>query len=313
MPLASTILMIRPAAFGYNEQTAANNFFQSQSEHATDLQQQVLAEFDNMTQQLVEHDIEVIVIEDTPDPPKPDAIFPNNWFCTFPAGSFSVFPMYAPNRRPEKRDEIVQWIAENFVITAFEDWSEYEAEGLFLEGTGSMVIDHNNSIIYACISERTSESLLKKFAASKTYQAISFNATDKNGKPIYHTNVMMCVGEDFAVICTAAITDETERVAVTQLLRSTGHQLIDISLEQMHSFAGNMLALKNMHGKKFVVMSQSAWESLGPEQKELLNSFAQPLPIAVPTIEQEGGSVRCMIAEIFLTPRIDNSPEAVLR
>ena len=305
MPLASTILMIRPVAFGYNEQTAANNFFQSRddSSQQTAIQQQVLAEFDNMTQQLVDHDIEVIVIEDSADPPKPDAIFPNNWFCTFPSGSFSVFPMYAPNRRPEKRDEVVEWIADNFIVASFEDWSEYEAEGLFLEGTGSMVIDHNSKIIYACISERTSESLLKKFAAAKGFQAISFNATDKNGKPIYHTNVMMCIGEDFAVVCSAAIVDETERIAVTQLLQSTGHQLIDISLEQMHSFAGNMLELQNMHGKKFILMSQSAWDSLAPEQQKQLQSFARPLPIAVPTIEQEGGSVRCMIAEIFLQPK----------
>ena len=305
MPLASTILMIRPVAFGYNEQTAANNFFQSRddSSQPTAVQQQVLAEFDNMTQQLVDNDIEVIVIEDTADPPKPDAIFPNNWFCTFPSGNFAVFPMYAPNRRPEKRDEVVEWVAENFIVTSFEDWSEYEAEGLFLEGTGSMVIDHNSKIIYACISERTSESLLKKFAAAKGFRAISFNAADKNGKPVYHTNVMMCIGEDFAVVCTAAITDETERIAVTQLLQSTGHQLIDISLEQMHSFAGNMLELMNMHGKKFIVMSQSAWDSLTSSQRERLQSFARPLPIAVPTIEQEGGSVRCMIAEIFLQPK----------
>lgn len=305
MPLASTILMIRPVAFSYNEQTAANNFFQSREEGAqpTEVQQQVLAEFDNMTQQLVDNDIEVLVIEDTPDPPKPDAIFPNNWFCTFPSGTFSVFPMYAPNRRPEKRDEIVEWIADNFIVTSFEDWSEYEAEGHFLEGTGSMVIDHNSRIIYACVSERTSASLLKKFAAAKNFQAISFNAADKNGKPIYHTNVMMCIGEGFAVICTDAITDETEQIAVTQLLQSTGHQLIEISLDQMHSFAGNMLELKNMHGEKFIVMSQAAWDSLDAAQREQLQSFARPLPIAVPTIEQEGGSVRCMIAEIFLQPK----------
>lgn len=305
MHLASTILMIRPVAFGYNEQTAANNFFQSQEQTDSQdaLQQQVLVEFDNMTQRLVEHDIEVIVIEDSADPPKPDAIFPNNWFCTFPQGSLSVFPMYAPNRRPEKREEIVEWIAENFIVTSFEDWSEYEAEGHFLEGTGSMVIDHSSKIIYACISERTSASLLKKFADAKGFRAISFNAADKNGKPIYHTNVMMCVGHGFAVVCTDAITDETERIAVVSLLESTGHEVIQISLEQMHSFAGNMLEVKNLHGEKFIVMSQTAWDSLEEEQRQRLQDFARPLAIAVPGIEQEGGSVRCMMAEIFLQPR----------
>lgn len=305
MPLASTILMIRPVAFGYNEQTASNNFFQSKQPVAENdsLQDKVLAEFDSMAEKLVEHDIEVIAIEDTADPPKPDAIFPNNWFCTFPSGVLSVFPMYAPNRRPEKRDEILHWIVDNFQTTGFEDWSEYEAEGQFLEGTGSMVIDHANRIIYACISERTSLTLLKKFAPARGYLAVPFSAADKNGKPIYHTNVMMCIGEGFAVICLEAIADETERIAVTQLLESSGHHIIPISLEQMHAFAGNMLEVQNMHGKKFIIMSQAAWNSLQDAQRESLQTFASPIVIPVPTIEQEGGSVRCMMAEIFLPPK----------
>ncbi len=307
MPIASTILMIRPAAFGYNEQTAANNFFQTVQANGEGaaLQQQALAEFDRMAQQLVDHDIEVIVIDDNPEPPKPDAIFPNNWLCTFPSGTLCVFPMYARNRRLEKRDDILEWLVENFQATGFEDWSEHEAEGHFLEGTGSMVIDHDNKIIYACISERTSVSVLQKFAVGHGYRAIVFHAVDMNGKPIYHTNVMMCIGESFAVVCTAAIADETERIAVTQLLSSTGHQVIDISVAQMHAFAGNMLQLKNIHGESFIVMSQSAWNSLDKDQRGQLQSFASPLTIAVPAIEQEGGSVRCMMAEIFLEPRIE--------
>ena len=294
--------MLRPLAFGYNEQTASNNFFQSEG-GVDDVQEKVLAEFDNMAQLLVEHDIEVIAIEDTANPPKPDAIFPNNWFCTFPSGVLSVFPMYAPNRRTEKRDEILHWIVENFETSGFEDWSEYEAEGQFLEGTGSMVMDHDNRIIYACISDRTSLSVLKKFAPAHGYLAMPFQAVDMNGKPIYHTNVMMCIGDGFAVVCTAAIADETERIAVTQLLESTGHHIIQISLEQMHAFAGNMLELKNMHGKKYLVMSETAWNSLNNDQRDELRAFAEPLVIPVPTIEQEGGSVRCMMAEIFLPPK----------
>jgi hypothetical protein len=307
MALASTILMVRPAAFGFNEQTAANNFFQGRPAPGEDasLQEKVLAEFDNMARQLVEYDIEVIAIEDTDDPPKPDAIFPNNWFCTFPSGVLSVFPMYAPNRRNEKRDEILHWIVESFETSGFEDWSEYEAEGYFLEGTGSMVMDHANRIIYACISERTSLSLLQKFAPARGYLAMPFNAVDISGKPIYHTNVMMCIGEGFAVICTDAIADETERIAVTQLLESTGHHIIRISLQQMHAFAGNMLELKNMHGKKFIIMSETAWNSLEDVQRERLNAYAAPIVIPVPTIEQEGGSVRCMMAEIFLDAKIN--------
>jgi hypothetical protein len=294
--------MIRPAAFGFNEQTAANNFFQNQPTiNPETLQQKVLEEFDNMAQLLVEQDIEVLVIEDTPDPPKPDAIFPNNWFCTLPSGELAIFPMYAPNRRLEKRDEILQWLTENYKVTGVEDWSEYEAEGRFLEGTGSMVIDHDNRMIYACRSERTDTAVLEKFASTHGYTALAFGASDINGKPVYHTNVMMCIGDRFAVVCADAIPDETERIAVTQLLESTGREIIRISLEQMHAFAGNMLQLQNMRGEPFIVMSASAWNSLNPEQHAKLQSLITPLVIDIPTIEQvEGGSVRCMMAEIFL-------------
>lgn len=299
--IASTIFMIRPAAFSFNEQTAANNFFQSQNAVANDsLQQQVLAEFDNMVQLLVAHDIEVLVIEDTPEPAKPDAIFPNNWFCTFPSGELCVFPMYAPNRRTEKRDDVIEWIADNFKVRNVEDWSEYEAEGRFLEGTGSMVIDHGHQIIYSCISERTDASVLEKFAAAHSYTAIAFKAVDLKGRPVYHTNVMMCVGDRFAIVCAEAIADETERIAVMQLLESTGHEVINISMEQMHAFAGNMLQLQNPQGDRFIVMSQTAWDHLQPAQRERIESYVKPLVIPVPTIEQvEGGSVRCMMAEIF--------------
>jgi hypothetical protein len=299
--IASTIFMIRPAAFSFNEQTAANNFFQSNNVVTDQTLQQVLAEFDNMVQLLVDHDIEVLVIEDTPEPPKPDAIFPNNWFCTFPTGELCVFPMYAPNRRTEKRSDIIEWLSDNFKVSNLEDWSEYEAEGRFLEGTGSMVIDHVNRIIYACISERTDASVLEKFAAAHAYSAIAFRAVDLKGRPVYHTNVVMCVGDRFAIICADAIADETERISVTQLLESTGHEVISISLEQMHAFAGNMLQLMNTHADRFIVMSQTAWDHLQPPQRKKIESYAKPLVIAVPTIEQvEGGSVRCMMAEIFL-------------
>src|SRR5688572_21804281 len=284
MPSASTILMIRPAAFGFNEQTAANNFFQNQPSVSTDtLQQKVLEEFDNMAQLLVEQDIEVLVIEDTPDPPKPDAIFPNNWFCTLPTGIIAMFPMYAANRRLEKRDDILQWFTENYKVTDVEDWSEYEVEGRFLEGTGSMVIDHDNRMIYACRSGRTDTAVLEKFASNHGYSALAFSASDLNGRPVYHTNVMMCIGQRFAVVCTDAITDETERIAVTQLLESTGREIIRISLEQMHAFAGNMLQLQNMRGQQFIVMSASAWDSLNGEQHAKLQSLVTPLVIDIPT------------------------------
>ncbi len=302
MPLTSTILMVRPAAFGFNEETAANNYFQSNPDIGKEeIQQNALLEFDNMVKTLRSHDINVFIIEDTKEPAKPDAIFPNNWLSTSPKGIVSVFPMYAPNRRIEKRDEILEQIAAAFVIRDVQDWTEYEAEGRFLEGTGSMIIDYENKMIYACVSERTSLSVLEKYAATNNFQAIVFLATDKNSMPVYHTNVMMALGEDFCVLCEEAIEEEWELIAVRQLLESTNHAIIAITRDQMHSFAGNMLQVKNNKGEKFLIMSQVAFNSLRKEQKQMLEAYAALLPIAVPTIEEvEGGSVRCMMAEIFL-------------
>jgi len=302
MPITSTILMIRPAAFGFNEETAANNFFQSNpAVSQEELQRKALEEFDNMVHLLKSHDVNVIVIEDTKKPTKPDAIFPNNWISTSPEGIVSVFPMYAPNRRTEKREDILQMLAEKFIVKDVQDWSEFEVEGRFLEGTGSMVIDHDNKMIYASVSERTSLPVLEKFASANGYQAIVFLAMDKKGRPVYHTNVVMSLGEDFAILCEEAIDEEWELIAVRQLLESTGHTIIPISKDQMHAFAGNMLQVQNKKGEKFLVLSQAACDSLNREQKQMLEAYAQLLPVAVPTIEEvEGGSLRCMMAEVFL-------------
>ena len=297
--------MVRPAAFGFNEETAANNYFQSNPDISKEeLQQRALTEFDLMVQTLRKHNINVLVIEDTKEPAKPDAIFPNNWLSTSPNGVVAVFPMYAPNRRIEKRDEILEQLAAAFVILDVQDWSEYEAESRFLEGTGSMVIDHDNKMIYACVSERTSLSVLEKYAAMNGYQAIVFLATDKNGMPVYHTNVVMTLGESFCVLCEEAIEEEWELIAVRQLLESTNHSIIPITREQMHSFAGNMLEVKNTKGETLLILSQTAFNSLRKEQKQMLEAYAALLPVAVPTIEEvEGGSVRCMMAEVFLERR----------
>ncbi len=294
--------MIRPAAFGFNAETAANNYFQADPGSPADLlQQKALAEFDRMVSVLKKQQIEVLVIEDTPVPPKPDAIFPNNWFSTSPEGKLFVYPMYAPSRRAEKREDILQWLAKEFVVTDVQDWSEYEAEGRFLEGTGSMVMDHENKMIYAAVSERTNLSVLEKFATANGYQAIAFLATDQHGQPVYHTNVMMALGDRFCVLCEEAIDEEWELIAVRQLLESTGHAIIPVTRAQMHAFAGNLLPVKNANGETFLVLSQRAFESLVEMQKEMLEAYATLLPVAVPTIEEvEGGSVRCMMAEIFL-------------
>ena len=211
MQITDTILMIRPAAFGANEETAATNFFQSTDTKIDprSIQQAALKEFDNMVELLRQHEINVLVIDDTPTPVKPSAAFPNNWLSTSPEGIVSVFPMYAANRRPEKREDILKMLAEKFVVKDLQDWSEFEVEGKFLEGTGSMVIDHENKVIYTCYSPRTDISVLEKFANANKYRAIIFLAIDKSGQPVYHTNVMMMLGEDFAILCEEAIEEES--------------------------------------------------------------------------------------------------------
>lgn len=306
MATASTILMIRPAAFGFNEETAANNFFQ-QNIRQTDspaVRQSAIKEFDNMVTVLKDLGIEVLVIDDTDNPVKPSAVFPNNWISTLPDGIISVFPLYAPNRRAEKREDILKMLAEKFVVKDVQDWGEFEVEGKFLEGTGSMVMDHDNRVIYACYSPRTDVSVLEKFANANNYRAIIFAATDKKGHAVYHTNVVMTLAENFAVLCEEAIEEEWELIAVKQLLESTGHDIIRITREQMSAFAGNMLQVKNNEGEKFLVMSQTAFSCLNIEQREQLSSRCQLLPIPVPTIERvEGGSVRCMMAEVLLERR----------
>lgn len=296
--LASTILMVRPAAFAFNRQTVANNSFQTESETLS--HDKVLAEFDAFVQELQEQQVDVIVIDDTEEPQKPDAIFPNNWFCTLPNGTLALFPMYAPNRRLERRDDIIAQLKEKLRITDVQDWTTSEADNLFLESTGSMVIDHDSNMIYACLSPRTDEVILEKFAAANGYQAISFIAADQQGRPIYHTNVMMHIGDDYAVICTESIIDAEERKAVTDMLRSTGHLIIPITYDQMNHFAGNMLQVQSQTGEKITVLSRQACDSLSALQIEALMAHTQLLPVDITTIETTGGgSARCMMAEIF--------------
>jgi len=277
------------------------------SEEPEVLQRKALAEFDAMVTLLRHHQIEVVVIDDTPEPVKPDAVFPNNWLSTNTSGVVSVFPMCAASRRLEKRNDIVQFLAAQFEVKDLHDWSGFEAEAQYLEGTGSMVMDHENKIVYACLSPRTHKTIVEKFAAANGYRAMTFTAHDQEGREIYHTNVMMCIGEGFAVLCPKAITDHDERVAVAQLLEITGHENIYITHDQMNAFAGNMLHLKNKTGERFIVLSQAALNSLEEEKKERLSKFGKLLPVNVSTIEQvEGGSVRCMMAEIFLAPKSRN-------
>lgn len=302
MPAASHILMVRPAAFGYNPETAVNNYFQqSLPADPAVLQAKALEEFDGMVMQLRSEGLDVLVAEDSADPPKPDALFPNNWLASSPDGKLFIFPMYAPLRRNEKNNAVIQLLQEGFSITDVQDWSEYEAESRFLEGTGSMVIDFTNNMIYAAISERTSLAVLEKFAVANGFQAMVFLAADKNGMPVYHTNVMMSLGEKFCVLCEEAIEEEWELIAVRQLLESTHHQLITITKEQMHAFAGNILQVKNKSGEHLIILSSTAHASLTEQQLTQLSRHGRLVAVAIPTIEKAGGgSVRCMMMEVFL-------------
>jgi len=304
--LSAALLMVRPASFGFNPETALSNAYQKQLQgiDPETIEQSALQEFDQYVATLRSVGIDVLVIQDRKEPVKPDAVFPNNWFCTLPGGQVILFPMLAANRREEKQDEILQQIKDHYKVSDFEDWSEYEAENFFLEGTGSMIFDHPNKTVYACLSERTHKPLLETFARAHGYRPVHFMATDAGGKAIYHTNVMMHIGATYAVICLQSIRNQAERIRISQELTTSGHEIIDITLEQVKAFAGNMLQVQNKSGLPYTLMSETAYQSLTPEQKHILQIHSQLLPVAIPTIESVGGgSARCMVAELFLSKK----------
>ena len=296
-----TILMIRPVDFGFNEQTAESNAFQNPDADQQIVQEKALAEFDNFVQILRDNGVDVTVIEDTPEPHTPDSIFPNNWVSFHENGDVFLYPMQAENRRLERREDIIRELEEKFKVGHVIDLSRFEKQGQFLEGTGSMVLDRENKIAYACLSPRTDADVLHAFCEHTGYKPVLFNAVDKNGKAIYHTNVLMAIAAKYVVICLEAITDDDEMEAVIDVISSTEKEIIAISLEQMNRFAGNMLEVYNDKGESLIVMSQAASESLDDEQKEVLSSFSKPIFADISTIEQNGGgSVRCMMAEVWL-------------
>ncbi|MEY3678876.1 MAG: hypothetical protein RI924_1017 [Bacteroidota bacterium] len=302
MQTTSQILLIKPAHFGFNLETAASNSFQQQTnEQAEELQQKALQEFEAFAAALQAKGLELTIFEDTADPIKPDAVFPNNWISFHPDGTVILYPMYAPNRRLERRMDIVESLKKTFQINRVLDWSAYENQSKFLEGTGSVVFDHVHQTAYACLSPRTDQALFLELCRYLNYKPVYFSAYDAAGKEIYHTNVMMCIGEQFALICLESIHDKQERALVMDALSNTGHQVIEITLEQMSQFAGNMLCLKNRQGDTFLVLSGTAHHCLSHSQKEKLSQYAELLPLNISTIEKVGGgSVRCMIAEVFL-------------
>ena len=307
--LTNHILMVRPANFGFNEQTAVNNTFQSDEKisDAESLKNLAIEEFDNMVALLRSKGIDVTVIEDSVSPVKPDAVFPNNWISFHADGTLITYPMFAKNRRIERREDIIKQVEEKFVVKNRYSFEFYEDEKdpVFLEGTGSMILDRPNNIVYACLSQRTSPILLDKYSVLMGTNSCFFNAVDRNGQEIYHTNVMMALGEDFVVICMESVADEKSKQELISLFKKTGKELVDITYDQMENFAGNMLEVKANDGKRYLCMSQSAFESLTLVQKKQLEAKTNLLPIPILNIEKfGGGSVRCMMAEVFLPLKI---------
>ncbi len=299
----STILMIRPVNFGFNEQTAGSNAFQNRNAEQQQVQNKALNEFDNLVKLLQNNGVEVIVVDDTHEPHTPDSIFPNNWVSFHQDGNVFLYPMMAENRRLERREDIIMQLEDEFTVKHVIDLSRFEHEHKFLEGTGSMVLDRENKIAYACISPRTDKEILALFCKQTGYKEVSFYAFDQNHQAIYHTNVLMCIGSKFAVICLDSITDDNERNAVLTILKLTHKEIINISFTQMNQFAGNMLELKNKSGESLLVMSKNAYQSLGQDQKTALEKYCKLLYADINTIENNGGgSARCMIAEVHLSP-----------
>lgn len=303
----NNILMVEPIDFRFNEETAVNNYFQSKPEDSQEsVQEKALSEFRNMVSKLREHGVNVIVIQDTPEPHTPDSIFPNNWISFHENKTIALYPMFAENRRKERREEeVIQLLIEkDFALEEIMDYTSAEEDTIFLEGTGSIILDRVNKIAYACVSPRTDEDLFDEFCEDFEYTPVVFEAKQTvNGKreQIYHTNVMMCVGDEYAIICLSSIDDKSEKKSVVEQLKSTGKEIIDITEEQMHKFAGNMLQVGGVGNAKYLVMSKTAHQSLNLNQIQTIEKYNPIISVDISTIETlGGGSARCMMAEVFL-------------
>jgi len=303
-----TILMIRPVRFAYNTQTAVNNTFQNDPEFAhhnddVQIQKQARGEFDGFVEKLRTAGIPVLVVEDSEEPHTPDSIFPNNWITMHSDGTVVLYPMFAENRRLERKDAVIELIQHTFKIRKLVDLTEYEGVSRFLEGTGSFVLDRINNIAYACLSPRTDEGLFRKFCEKLNYKPVVFHAFDSNGAAIYHTNVMMCVADRYAIINLECIPQE-EREKVQNELISSGKKIIAITQDQMGRFAGNMLQVFNRQGNSYLVMSSQAFHSLDEWQIKAIEEMDNILHSPLDTIESNGGgSARCMMAEVYLEAR----------
>lgn len=300
MQNTSKVLMIRPLHFVYNAETAVNNSFQIKG-NQENLSLKAVCEFDALVKTMQDAGIEVTVVEDSPEPHTPDAIFPNNWISFHDHGVYCLYPMFASNRRKERKTEVLTLIKNKFHYNKLVDFTFYESENRFLEGTGSMVLDRDKKIAYACLSPRTDQRVLEDFCNKMDYQPVVFYSTNQKGQAIYHTNVMMCVAGQYVVICLDSIADADERKNIVDSILGSGKQIIEISHDQMNHFAGNMLQLENNLGEKVLVMSTAAFSVLSGGQIEILSKYNRIVHSSLENIETNGGgSARCMIAEIHL-------------
>ena len=300
-----TVMMVRPSHFGYNPETAASNSFQKadDKEDLSQIRRKANQEFDGLVAILKSSGVEVIVYAPNDGLETPDAVFPNNWVSFHQDGKVILYPMMAPSRRLERRIDVITTLDKNYGFTVDEiiDLSYFENQQQYLEGTGSMVLDYHNRIIYANHSPRTSMPVLNEAARLLKFKTCSFDAVDDSGLEIYHTNVLMCIGSGYSVVCIDSLKDQKDKINLEKSLESTGHEIINISYQQLQQFAGNMMELRNDQGKSILAMSENAYKSLTDQQRDRLSSYAELVYAPIDTIERlGGGSVRCMLAGVFL-------------
>lgn len=293
------LLLVRPSAFGFNAETAGSNVFQKMPEGGE--ASLAVREFEEVVRQLTRADIPVTIFDDTPEPAKPDAVFPNNWLSAHPDGTLVLYPLLAPNRRAERRPDILHWLRSEFAVWRTIDLTHYEQQGRYLEGTGSLVFDHAHRMVLACRSSRTHEEVVADLCRQLQYEYLLFSAHDAHRVPFYHTNVMLWVGASVAAVCLESISDEGELDALLDFFENTKRKVFALSWAQVQAFAGNMLEVESRAGHPYFLLSDTARQALHPGQTRTLEQYGDLLPVSIPSIERVGGgSVRCMVADIYL-------------
>ena len=299
----AAVIMIRPHHFLPNQETAKDNAFQKNGGglNSSEMAKSAFTETTNVANKLTSFGIKTHIFEDE-STKSPDSVFPNNWFSTHPGGHIAIYPMYPENRRLERRHDVIEMLKRNYRVQDVIDYSGLEPDGLFLEGTGAMVLDHIDRVAYAVRSNRTNPVALERFCTHFNYEPMVFDAVDDNRNPVYHTNVLMCIATDFVMICLDMIPDSARRLEIEERFTRSGRQIIALSIKQVKNFAGNALELQSNKGL-VLALSNVALKALGPKQKAIIEQSTIILPLDIPTIELAGGSVRCMLAGVHLSPR----------